>query len=97
MGVTYASLQSVGTMPVDSDDWQIMVRAGASSSASSLKTWGLMPSDPPALYGLRFSISFFIPCSDILISSVMGLPLTAIPVFSSNSSAVYCLPSPKTD
>ena len=97
MGVTYASLQSVETMPVDSDDWQIMVRAGASSSASSLKTWGLMPSGPPALFGLRFSISFLIPCSDILISSIVGMLLSAIPVFSSNSSAVYCLPSPKTE
>ena len=83
MGVTY--------------DWKIMVRAGASSSASSLKTRELMPSGPLALYGLRFSMSFFTRCSDILISSIVGMPLSAIPVFSSNSSAVYCLPSPKTD
>ena len=82
---------------VDSDDWKIMVRAGASSSESSLDTRGLMPSGLPALYGLRSSISFFTPCSYILISSVAGMPLSAIPVFSSNSSAVYCLPSPKTD
>ena len=80
-----------------SDVWKILVRAGASSSASSLNTLGLMPSGPPALYGLRSSISFFTHCSDILISSIAGMPLSAIPVLSSNSSAVYCLPSPKTD
>ena len=99
MVVMYASLQPVGTMPVDSSDWKIMVRAGASSSTSSLNTRGLMPSGPPALYGLRSSISFFTPCSDILISSIAGMPLSAIPVFNSNSSAVYCLPvpSPKTE
>ena len=76
-------------MPVDSDNWKIMVRAGTSSSASSLNAQGLMPSGPPALYGLRSSISFLTPCSDILISSVVGMPLSAIPVFSSNYSASF--------
>ena len=47
------SLQSLRTSPVCGDDRSILVKIGATSLASSLRTGGGMPSGPAALVGFR--------------------------------------------
>jgi hypothetical protein len=57
-GVTIASLQSVGTVPVLSDDWNKSDIIGEISSCTSFRKWGEILSRPIALVGFRFFHAF---------------------------------------
>ena len=68
-----------------------MVRAGASSGASSLRILGVMPSGPQAFLGFRPSRSFWTPAWVMLMGSMMGVDgggWADIPVLVSNSASV---------
>ena len=60
-GVTIASLQSVGTVPVLTDVWNKSDTIGEISSCTSFRKWGEILSGPIALVGSRFFNNFDVP------------------------------------
>lgn len=57
-GLTLASFgHSIGTSPTNRNHLKMIVKIGATLSASSFNTLGLVLSGPSALYGFRFLIS----------------------------------------
>lgn len=57
-GLTLTSFgHSIGTSPTNRNHLKMMVKIGATLSASSFNTLGLVMSGPSALYGFRFLIS----------------------------------------
>ena len=76
-------------MPELMEDWNSSVRAGASSSASSLRILGVIPSGPEALVVFRFLISFLTPASVmVMVSQVGPSGVRLSPVLASKSSGV---------
>ena len=60
-GVTNACSQSLGSLPVLYDCWNILVMMGAICFAVSLRTLAGSSSGPVALYWFRFSSCFITP------------------------------------
>lgn len=57
-GLTLTSFgHSIGTSPTNRNHLKMMVRIGATLSASFFNTLGLVLSGPAAIYGFRFLIS----------------------------------------
>ena len=85
---------------MERDDLKRVVKAGASSLASSLRTLGWSPSGPGALLGFRFCRSFLTPVSVTAMGSMEGARgggIGGIPVLSSNSCSVYTVGGLNTD
>ena len=61
MGTILASLESSGTVPEFSDFWNILVSAGASSSAAILRINVVMVSGPASYIGFKFFSSLMTP------------------------------------
>ena len=88
--MTFVVLQSGGTSPVLREERKRVVRAGASSGASSFRIRGEMPSGPLAFDGSRPSKSFWTPTWVMFIGSMMGFEeggWAVRPVLVSNSES----------
>ena len=69
---TSAFFQSGGTVLVSRDSWKIAVTIGAISFASSIRTTGLMESEPAALEGFKLIKSFRTSLAEMSISGIAG-------------------------
>ena len=72
MGETFARSQDEGISPVSKDFWKIIDKAGAISSAATLRIRAGIPSGPVALCGLRSESNLVTPETETVMLGMGG-------------------------